>query len=275
MMEVNATLVETLLDCLLKDLTCATVAEYVRGELVNVEENLGFRVSVDVPYPPSHYVGPLEFHDGGGLPTVRHTKNDGSWRLHPSWTQGFDPNHDKARFFTHIDRTDHDLFTDHLQIIYSSCLVEIFSRAFLSEQAGSAHAGGYGKVECESSGDCPAGACQQERKFGSETDSGANSATDSGVNSETDSGENSETGSGANSETDSGPRSECVRGRCGCPSGFHHIALGVGLERDEAIGQYTVQDGALERGAPLWTEVNWRKIGVEVSFTEGRGGGAV
>lgn len=34
-MEVNATLVETLLDCLLEDLTCATVAEYVMGDLAN------------------------------------------------------------------------------------------------------------------------------------------------------------------------------------------------------------------------------------------------
>lgn len=61
------------------------------------EEGLGFRVSVDAPFPPSLYVGPLEFRNGGGLPTLRHTKDDGSWRLHPRWTEAFDPDHDKAR----------------------------------------------------------------------------------------------------------------------------------------------------------------------------------
>lgn len=34
--------------------------------------------------------------------------------------------------------------------------------------------------------------------------------------------------------------------------------------RDEAISQYTVVDGAKEQGAPLWAEVDWRNIGVEV-----------
>lgn len=60
------------------------------------EEILGFRVSVDVPFPPTLYAGPLEFRNGGGLPTVRHTNDDGSWRLHPSWSQEFDPDHNKA-----------------------------------------------------------------------------------------------------------------------------------------------------------------------------------
>lgn len=35
-MEVNATLVETLLDCLLEDWTCDTIMEYVKGDLANV-----------------------------------------------------------------------------------------------------------------------------------------------------------------------------------------------------------------------------------------------
>ena len=74
-------------------------------------------------------------------------------------------------------------------------LVEMFCRAFLSEQASSAHAGGYGTAECQSSGDCPPGKCPLPGAL-------------EGV-----------------------AREECVRGRCACPSGFHHIALGVGLER--------------------------------------------
>lgn len=45
MMEVNATLVETLLDCLLEDLTCPTVAEYVMGDLTNAVS--GDRVNAD------------------------------------------------------------------------------------------------------------------------------------------------------------------------------------------------------------------------------------
>eukprot|EP00904_Undaria_pinnatifida_P013489 jgi/Undpi1/9270/HiC_scaffold_26.g11728.m1 len=230
---VNATLVETLLNCLLEDWTCSTVMDYVKGDLANMEEILGFRVSVDVPFPPTLYAGPLEFRNGGGLPTVRHTNDDGSWRLHPSWSQEFDPDHNK------------------IQLVPS--VVEMFSRAFLSEQAGLAHAGSFGRLECKSSGDCPAGACEdaEGRKFGPETDSGTNS------------------------ETDSGPRLECVRGRCGCQSGFHHIALGVGLERDETIDQYTVQDGAVERGAPLWTEVTWGSIGVEVYLDPGNAVGKV
>ena len=44
MMEVNATLVETLLDCLLEDWTCATVGDYVRGDLANMVS--GEKVSV-------------------------------------------------------------------------------------------------------------------------------------------------------------------------------------------------------------------------------------
>lgn len=76
-------------------------------------------------------------------------------------------------------------------------LVEIFCRAFLSEQAGSAHAGRYGETECKSSGDCPLEECQE-----------LHPPLDG-----------------------SGRRPECVRGRCGCPGGFYHIALGVGLER--------------------------------------------
>lgn len=35
-LEVNNTLVETLLDCLLEDWTCDTVKEYVVGELANL-----------------------------------------------------------------------------------------------------------------------------------------------------------------------------------------------------------------------------------------------
>ena len=58
---------------------------------------LGFRVSVEAPLPPTMYAGPLEFRNGGGMPTVRHTKDDGSWRLHSSWTGSFDPDHDKVR----------------------------------------------------------------------------------------------------------------------------------------------------------------------------------
>lgn len=61
------------------------------------EEALGFRVKVDAPFPPTLYRGPLEFHTGGGLPTVRHTSADGSWRLYPKWTKEFDPAMDKAR----------------------------------------------------------------------------------------------------------------------------------------------------------------------------------
>ena len=57
---------------------------------------MGIRVPVDSPFPPSLYSGPLEFHNGGGLPTVRHTKDDGSWQLHPSWSGDFDPDHDKV-----------------------------------------------------------------------------------------------------------------------------------------------------------------------------------
>lgn len=53
-------------------------------------------MSVDAPFPPTMYTGPLEFRNGGGMPTVRHTKDDGSWRLHSSWTGSFDPDHDKV-----------------------------------------------------------------------------------------------------------------------------------------------------------------------------------
>ncbi|CAN0507186.1 unnamed protein product, partial [Ectocarpus sp. 12 AP-2014] len=95
-LQVNETLVGTLLDCLLEDWSCDTVREYVVGELANNAERLGFRVSVEAPFPPTLYTGPLEFHYGGGMPTVRHTKGDGSWRLHPSWTEPFDPEHDKV-----------------------------------------------------------------------------------------------------------------------------------------------------------------------------------
>lgn len=61
------------------------------------EEVLGFRVSVEAPFPPTMYAGPLEFRNGGGMPTVRHTDDDGSWRLHSSWAGSFDPDHDKVR----------------------------------------------------------------------------------------------------------------------------------------------------------------------------------
>ncbi|CAM9587257.1 unnamed protein product, partial [Choristocarpus tenellus] len=57
---------------------------------------------------------------------------------------------------------------------------------------------------------------------------------------------------------------ECLRGRCMCPAGFYHIALGVGLERTSSLDQYSIVDGAGDIGAPLWTEVNWNSIGVEV-----------
>lgn len=93
-------------------------------------------------------------------------------------------------------------------------LLEMFCRAFLSEQAASAYAGRYGDQECVSSGDCSPGECQRTGAAGSETDSGPGS------------------GSGNDGlDADSDSRQECVRGRCGCPSGFHHIALDVGLER--------------------------------------------
>eukprot|EP00903_Cladosiphon_okamuranus_P018715 g17228.t1 len=220
-LEVNSTLVEILLDCLLEDWTCDTVKEYVVGELANLEGVLGFRVSVDAPFPPTIYTGPLQFRYGGGMPTVRHTKDDGSWRLHSSWTDSFDPDHDK------------------IQLVPS--LLELFCRAFLSEQAGSAHAGHYGETECRSSGDCPLEECQELHAplFGSDR------------------------------------RPECVRGRCGCPSGFHHIALDVGLERENQLDQYRVVDGAVEQGAPLWAEPNWRNIGVEVYLHPGDAAGMV
>eukprot|EP00752_Nemacystus_decipiens_P017814 g15971.t2 len=220
-LEVNATLVETLLDCLVEDWSCDTVKEYVVGELGNLEEVLGFRVSVDAPFPPTMYTGPLEFRNGGGMPTVRHTKDDGSWRLHSSWTESFDPDHDK------------------IQLVPS--LVEIFCRAFLSEQLGSAHAGRYGETECNSSGDCPQEECEETHA----------------------------------SLDGTGRRPECVRGRCGCPTGFHHIALGVGLEREQQLDQYRVVDGAVEQGAPLWTEPNWRGIGVEVYLDPGVAAGNI
>ncbi|CAM9644003.1 unnamed protein product [Pylaiella littoralis] len=263
-LEVNATLVETLLDCLLEDWSCDTVKEYVVGELANLEEVLGFRVSVEAPFPPTMYAGPLEFRSGGGMPTVRHTNGDGSWRLYPSWTGTFDPDHEK------------------IQLVPN--LVEMFCRAFLSEQAASAHAARYGEHECRSSGDCPTlGECQYQSWGEGGGGGGVGGAGgvraakhDRSVDRSRDRSVSARrSGSDSMSDSVAVPRPECVRGRCGCPSGFHHIALGVGLEREDQLDQYGVVESAVEQGAPLWTEPNWRNIGVEVYLDPGSAVGTV
>ena len=41
------------------------------------------------------------------------------------------------------------------------------------------------------------------------------------------------------------------------------------LRREGELDQYRVVDGAVEQGAPLWTEPNWRGIGAEVGGSEG------
>lgn len=73
-----------------------TMAYWPSINTVLQEEYLGFKVGVEASRPPTLYAGPLAFEYGGGLPTVRHTSKDGGWRLHPKWTDPFDPDHDKV-----------------------------------------------------------------------------------------------------------------------------------------------------------------------------------
>ncbi|CAM9489381.1 unnamed protein product [Sphacelaria rigidula] len=130
----------------------------------------------------------------------------------------------------------------------------MFCRAFLSD----GYSGGFGKDECQSSGDCPAADCVE-----------GTPELGGGVSGE-------EGRAGADSGAGAGAKAECVRGRCACQFGFHHIALDVGLEREEVVNHFKVVDADLEeRGVGLWTEVNWKNIVVEVFLDPGKATGKV
>lgn len=95
-------------------------------------------------------------------------------------------------------------------------ILEMFCRAFLSEQAGSGFSGSFGDAECQSSGDCPAAKCNDGAGAGAGAEAGADGAWEKEKRGCTE---------------DANGKMECVRGRCTYPFGYHHIALDVGLER--------------------------------------------
>lgn len=172
----------------------------------------------------------------------------------------------------------------HFQIQLVPNLLETFCRAFLSEQAGAAHAGRYGEAECQVSGDCPLEQCQESPSTSADNnhDDDANKSRDGleggrvrpGKGSEERSGNvlRSASSSSSSSSVTTSPssavqRPECVRGRCGCPAGFHHIALDVGLERwggVNACRSHLTIDFASVQGQ------DWAKYRTQTSACRGR-----